>query len=173
MRCPFCGSFDDQVLDSRPLDHSSTIRRRRACLDCNKRFTTYERLEETAMMVVKSDNRREPFSRKKLWEGIMRGCQKRPVSSEVIDRIVSEVEEELQEYVMEVPSRVIGEKVLEKLWDVDLVAYIRFASVYRQFADIDTFMEELKKLKKEHTRRQKQKASPKAHAAERHTLCNL
>ncbi len=157
MRCPFCGSFDDQVLDSRPLDHSSTIRRRRECLECHKRFTTYERPEETAMMVVKSDSRREPFSRQKLWEGIMRGCQKRPVSSEVIDRIVSEVEEELQEYVMEVPSSVIGEKALEKLWDVDLVAYIRFASVYRQFADIDTFMEELKKLKKEHARRQRRR----------------
>ena len=108
-------------------------------------------------MVVKSDQRREPFDRQKLWEGIVRACEKRPVSSDTIERIVSEVERDLQDFVMEVPSRVIGDKVLEKLWDVDLVAYIRFASVYRQFADIDTFMDELKKLKKEHARQQKQK----------------
>lgn len=156
MRCPFCGSFNDQVLDSRPLDHSSSIRRRRECFECRKRFTTYERLEETSLMVVKSDHRRESFDRKKLWEGIVRAFEKRPVSSETIEKIVSEVEYELREYVLEVPSKVIGDKVLEKLWDVDLVAYIRFASVYRQFADIDTFMDELKKLKKEHLRRQKQ-----------------
>jgi transcriptional repressor NrdR len=155
MRCPFCGSFNDQVIDSRPLEHSSTIRRRRECFECHKRFTTYERLEETELMVVKSDQRREPLSRQKLREGIARACEKRPVSSETIERIVSEVESELQDYVMEVPSRVIGQKILEKLWDVDLVSYIRFASVYRQFGDIDTFMAELKKLKKEHLRQQK------------------
>lgn len=156
MRCPFCGSFNDQVLDSRPLDHSSSIRRRRECFECRKRFTTYERLEETSLMVVKSDHRRESFDRKKLWEGIVHACEKRPVSSDTIEKIVSEVEYELREYVLEVSSKVIGDKVLEKLWDVDLVAYIRFVSVYRQFADIDTFMDELKKLKKEHLRRQKQ-----------------
>lgn len=157
MRCPFCGSHKDQVIDSRPLDHSSSIRRRRECLECSKRFTTYERLEEMSLMVVKSDQRREPFNRQKLWEGISRACEKRPVSSEAIERIVSEVERDLQDYVLEVPSSVIGEKILEKLWDVDLVAYIRFASVYRQFGDIDTFMDELKKLKKEHVRQQRQK----------------
>jgi transcriptional repressor NrdR len=159
MRCPFCGSFNDQVIDSRPLEHSSTIRRRRECDECHKRFTTYERLEQVSLMVVKSDQRREPFSRQKLWEGIARACEKRPVSTDAIEKIVSEVEHDLQDYVMEVPSRVIGEKILEKLWDVDLVAYIRFASVYRQFGDIDTFMAELKKLKKEHLRQQKQKTS--------------
>jgi len=157
MRCPFCGSYKDQVIDSRPFDHSSSVRRRRECSECGKRYTTYERLEEAALMVVKNDQRREPFDRQKLWEGIARACEKRPVSTETIEKVVSEVEHELDEFVMEVPSKVIGEKVLEKLWDVDLVAYIRFASVYRQFGDIDTFMEELKKLKKEHLRQQKQK----------------
>lgn len=154
MRCPFCGSFEDQVVDSRPQDQSSTIRRRRECVECHRRYTTYERLEETSLMVVKSDQRREPFDRKKLWEGIVRACDKRPISSDAIEKIVNEVEYELQDYVMEIPSRVIGDKVLEKLWDVDLVAYIRFAAVYRQFGDIDTFMAELKKLKKEHMRQQ-------------------
>ena len=154
MRCPFCGSFEDQVIDSRPHDHSSAIRRRRECIECHKRFTTYERPEEALLNVVKSDQRRETFSREKLRQGIMNACEKRPISSDAIEKIVSEVEYELQDYVMEVPSKVIGDKVLEKLWDLDLVAYIRFASVYRQFGDIDTFMEELKKLKKEHARQQ-------------------
>lgn len=159
MRCPFCGSIKDQVLDSRPQDQFDTIRRRRECLECHKRFTTYERLEQTSLMVVKSDQRREPFDRKKVWAGVDRACQKRPVSSDAVEKIINEVEAELQEYVMEVPSHVIGEKILEKLWDLDLVAYIRFASVYRQFADIDTFMDELKKLKKEHQRQQKKTAA--------------
>lgn len=159
MRCPFCGSIKDQVLDSRPQDQFDTIRRRRECLECHKRFTTYERLEQTSLMVVKSDQRREPFDRKKVWAGVDRACQKRPVSSDAVEKIVNEVEAALQEYVMEVPSNVIGEKILEKLWDLDLVAYIRFASVYRQFADIDTFMDELKKLKKEHQRQQKKIAA--------------
>lgn len=159
MRCPFCNSNKDQVIDSRPFDHSSSIRRRRECSECHKRYTTYERLEETVLMVVKSDQRREEFNRQKLWEGIARACEKRPVSTETIEKIVSEVEHDLQDYVMEVPSKAIGEKILEKLWDIDLVAYIRFASVYRQFADIDTFMEELKKLKREHLRQQKQKVA--------------
>lgn len=157
MRCPFCGSYNDQVIDSRPHDDSASIRRRRECGECRKRYTTYERLEHTALMVVKSDQRREPFNRRKLWEGIMRACEKRPISSDTVDKILNEVEYELQDYVMEVPSSVIGDKVLDKLWDIDLVAYIRFASVYRQFGDLDTFMAELKKLKKEHLRQQKQR----------------
>jgi transcriptional repressor NrdR len=119
-------------------------------------------LEEAALTVVKADQRREPFDRQKLWEGIARACGKRPISTETIEKVVSEVERDLQDFVMEVPSRVIGEKILEKLWDVDLVAYIRFASVYRQFGDIDTFMDELKKLKKEHLRQQKQKVAASA-----------
>jgi len=107
-------------------------------------------------MVVKSDNRREPFDKKKIWQGIDRACRKRPISAETIDRIVTEIENEITaEYIMEVSSSRIGEKILDKLWDVDLVAYIRFASVYRKFADIDDFMKELQKLKKEHAKRQK------------------
>ena len=148
MKCPFCGSFDDQVLDSRPIEHTSAIKRRRKCNKCGKRYTTYERPEEISLMVIKSDSRREHFDRKKLWEGIARACEKRPVSSETIDKIVSEVENEISDYLMEVQSSVIGEKVLKKLWDIDAVAYVRFASVYRKFADIDHFMQELKKLKK-------------------------
>ncbi|MCX5777821.1 MAG: transcriptional regulator NrdR [Elusimicrobia bacterium] len=161
MKCPFCGGLDDQVIDTRPNDLSSLIRRRRECGECKKRYTTYERVEETPLMVVKSDSRREPFNAKKLQSGISLACQKRPISMDAVERIVSEVEHELQDYLMEVPSKVIGEKVLKKLWDVDLVAYIRFASVYRQFADIDTFMEELKKLKKEHVRQQRTKLERK------------
>ncbi|MCB4792342.1 MAG: transcriptional regulator NrdR [Elusimicrobia bacterium] len=149
MRCPYCNSANDQVIDSRPLDSSSVIRRRRECLECKKRFTTYERHEVTPLMVVKSDNRREPFNRKKLLDGVMRACEKRPISSDTIEKIVSEVEYELQDYVMEVESQVIGEKVLKRLLDIDLIAYIRFSSVYKQFGDIDTFLAELKKLKKE------------------------
>lgn len=161
MKCPFCGGDNDQVIDTRPNDGSSLIRRRRECGECKKRFTTYERVEETPLMVVKSDNRREPFNAKKLQAGIALACQKRPISTDAVEKIVAEVEHELQDYLMEVPSRVIGEKVLKKLWDVDLVAYIRFASVYRQFADIDTFMEELKKLKREHARQQRSKLKEK------------
>jgi len=130
------------------MDQASVIRRRRECLECHKRYTTYERLEEMSLMVVKSDQRREPFNRQKVREGIIRACEKRPISSDAVEKIVNEVEYELQDYVMEVPSRIIGEKVLKKLWDLDLIAYIRFASVYQQFDDIDRFMDELKKLKK-------------------------
>ncbi|MCL2334722.1 MAG: transcriptional regulator NrdR [Endomicrobia bacterium] len=158
MKCPFCGSFQDQVLDSRPVEHSSAVRRRRECGECKKRYTTFERPEEVSLMVVKSNQSREPFDRQKVKAGIERACRKRPVAAETIDKIVSEVENELtSEYVMEIPSSTIGQKILEKLWDIDLVAYIRFASVYRQFGDIDTFMDELKKLKKEHQKRQRQR----------------
>ncbi|MDR1696309.1 MAG: transcriptional regulator NrdR [Endomicrobium sp.] len=155
MKCPFCGSFEDQVLDSRPIEHLSAVRRRRECSACKKRYTTFERPEEISLMVVKSDQSRQPFDRKKIWDGIDRACRKRPISVETIDRIVSEIENELTgEYVMEIPSSVIGQKILDKLWDIDLVAYIRFASVYRKFGDIETFMAELKKLKKENIKRQ-------------------
>jgi transcriptional repressor NrdR len=150
MKCPYCGHEEDRVLDSRPLEAASIIRRRRECQSCHKRFTTYERLEEVPLMVIKSNDRREPFDREKLREGIARACEKRPISVDAIERLLSEVEYELQDYVMQVPSRVIGEKVLKKLKDLDPVAYVRFASVYRQFQDIDAFMEELRKLKEEH-----------------------
>lgn len=154
MKCPYCGSFNDQVLDSRPVEHTSAVRRRRECMECKKRYTTFERLEDFSIMVVKSDQKREPFDVQKLRRGVERALEKRPVAVETIDAIVNEVESELtKEYVMEIPSNVIGDKVLAKLWDIDLVAYIRFASVYRKFADIDTFIAELKKLKKEQKKR--------------------
>ena len=149
MKCPFCGSFDGQVLDSRPIEHTSSIRRRRQCNQCKKRYTTYERPEEVTLMVVKSDSRREPFDRKKLWNAVSRACVKRPVSTETIEKIVSEVETEIRDYIMEVPSTVIGQKILQKLIDIDIVAYIRFVSVYNNFADLNDFMTELKKIKKE------------------------
>ena len=149
MKCPFCGSFDGQVLDSRPIEHTSSIRRRRQCNQCKKRYTTYERPEEVTLMVVKSDSRREPFDRKKLWNAVSRACVKRPVSTETIEKIVSEVETEIRDYIMEVPSTVIGQKILQKLLDIDIVAYIRFISVYNNFADLNDFMTELKKIKKE------------------------
>jgi transcriptional repressor NrdR len=148
VKCPYCGHEEDRVLDSRPLEGASIIRRRRECQSCHKRFTTYERLESVPLMVVKSDDRREPFSREKLREGIARACEKRPIGADTIERIVSEIEYELQDYVMQVPSRVIGEKVLKKLLELDTVAYVRFASVYRQFQDIDAFLRELDKLKR-------------------------
>jgi transcriptional repressor NrdR len=148
MKCPYCGHAHDRVLDSRPLEAASVIRRRRECQSCRKRFTTYERLEEVPLMVIKSDDRREPFSREKLREGVARACEKRPIGPDTIERLISEIEYELQDYVMQVPSRVIGEKVLQKLVELDAVAYVRFASVYRQFPDLDTFMRELEKLKK-------------------------
>ncbi|MDR1122497.1 MAG: transcriptional regulator NrdR [Endomicrobium sp.] len=154
MKCPFCGSIHDQVLDSRPVDHTSAVRRRRECSSCKKRYTTFERPEEVIIMIVKSDGRREPFDRRKIWMGINRACKKRSISVETINKIVNEVENDIiGEYVMEIPSNIVGDKVLEKLWDVDLVAYVRFASVYRKFGDIDAFMQELKKMKKEHIKR--------------------
>ena len=147
MRCPFCSISDDAVIDSRPIDKADTIRRRRMCKSCGKRFTTYERLEEMPLMVVKSDDRREPFDRNKLRKGILRACEKRPISIDMIDQMVDEVEYELKDFVMEIPSRMIGEKVLKKLHVIDQVAYVRFASVYRNFSDVDSFLSEIKKLK--------------------------
>src|SRR5438105_985395 len=148
MKCPYCGHEEDRVLDSRPLEGASIIRRRRECQSCHKRFTTYERLESMPLMVIKSDDRREPFNREKLREGLVRACEKRPIGADAIERIVSEIEYELQDYVMQVPSRVIGEKVLRKLKELDPVAYVRFASVYRQFQDAEAFLRELEKLKR-------------------------
>ncbi|MFH1238646.1 MAG: transcriptional regulator NrdR, partial [bacterium] len=126
---------------------STVIRRRRQCFSCGKRFTTYERLESIPLMVLKSDNRTEVFDRDKLREGILRACEKRPISIDKIEKIVSEIEYDLQNYVMEVKSSIIGDKVLTHLRDLDDIAYIRFASVYRQFEDVETFRRELRKLK--------------------------
>jgi transcriptional repressor NrdR len=149
MKCPFCGYTHDKVLDSRPIVNTSAVRRRRECFACKKKYITYERPEQMPIMVVKSDNRREIFDRNKIWAGIDRACRKRPISAETINKVASEIESEIMgEYIMEVPSNIIGRKILEKLLGIDLVAYIRFISVYRKFGDIDAFMKELKKLKK-------------------------
>ena len=150
MKCPVCQCLESKVLDSRPADEGTTIRRRRECLECKKRFTTYERIETIPMMVVKKDNSRQPFDRNKLVGGIRRACEKRPVSADVIEKAVDEIESALTATLnSEVSSEHIGELVMEKLKKIDQVAYVRFASVYRQFKDIDTFMEEVKLLMKD------------------------
>ncbi len=147
MKCPFCNYEESKVIDSRPTDEGERIRRRRECISCGKRFTTYEIIESVPVVVVKKDKSREVFDRDKLFNGIMRACEKRPVSVEVIVRVVDEIEAELQNSLdREVTSVRIGELVMDKLKDIDEVAYVRFASVYRQFKDINTFMDELKKL---------------------------
>jgi len=153
MKCPFCGSFNDAVIDSRPIEHTAAVKRRRECFDCKKRYTTFERPEENALMVVKFDARREPFDRKKLFEGVSRACIKRPISTETIDKIVSDIENSLDEYVMEVPTSIIGDKILKALKDIDLVAYVRFASVFHKFSEVDDFLNQLKGLKKEHKKK--------------------
>ena len=148
MKCPSCGYTESKVLDSRPADGS--ISRRRECLGCQHRFTTYERVEETPVMVVKKDGSRQLFDRNKIRDGIMHACQKRPVSYEEMDRLVKEVESAVQEaQVNEISSAKIGEMIMEGLKGIDEVAYVRFASVYRQFKDINTFMSELEVLLKE------------------------
>ena len=147
MKCPFCGDDNTKVIDSRPADDNASIRRRRQCDCCNKRFTTYEIIESVPIIVVKKDKSRQAFDRVKLFNGMLRACEKRPVSIEQIDRVVSEIEAELQNSLdREVTSVRIGELVMDKLKELDEVAYVRFASVYRQFKDINTFMDELAKL---------------------------
>ena len=147
MKCPYCGCEESKVIDSRPTDDGERIRRRRECLKCGKRFTTYEMVESFPLMVIKRDETREPFNREKLRSGIMRACEKRPVSVGSIDKIVDSIERKLQKsFDREVPSNVIGDYAMEMLKETDEVAYVRFASVYRQFKDINTFMEELSKL---------------------------
>ncbi|MBQ9460794.1 MAG: transcriptional repressor NrdR [Clostridia bacterium] len=147
MRCPYCGCEESKVVDSRPTDEGERIRRRRECFNCQKRFTTYEMIETTPIMVVKRDNSREPYNRQKLTKGIMRACEKRPISLDQIDLIVDKVETRIENTLdREVPSERIGEYTMEELKNVDEVAYVRFACVYRQFQDIHTFMDELKRL---------------------------
>lgn len=149
VRCPFCQSDETKVLDSRQIDGGTAIRRRRECEVCTKRFTTYEKYEESQLMVVKKDGRREPFSRPKLLSGLHKACEKRPVSTEQLEIMVNEIERELRDVNdREVPSELIGEMVMTKLFQTDEIAYIRFASVYRQFKDIKKFMEELDELVK-------------------------
>ncbi|HHV65363.1 MAG TPA: transcriptional repressor NrdR [Peptococcaceae bacterium] len=149
MRCPFCQNEDTKVLDSRQIEGGTAIRRRRECDVCAKRFTTYEKYEEFQLMVVKKDGRREPFSRQKLLAGLSKACEKRPVSTEQLETIVAEIERQMRDInEREVPSKLIGEAVINKLFEIDEIAYIRFASVYRQFKDIQKFMEELDELVK-------------------------
>ena len=147
MKCPFCGYEESKVIDSRPTDEGEKIRRRRECISCAKRFTTYEIIESVPIVVVKKDKSRQAFDRVKLFNGMLRACEKRPVSIEQLDKVVSEIEADLQNSLdREVTSVHIGELVMDKLKELDEVAYVRFASVYRQFNDINTFMDELAKL---------------------------
>jgi transcriptional repressor NrdR len=147
MRCPFCGSDNTRVIDSRPADDNNSIRRRRMCDDCGKRFTTYEKVETIPLIVIKKDNVREQYDRSKIEGGILRACHKRPVSVDTITKIVDEVETEIFSFEeKEVSSDRIGEIVMEKLKDIDAVAYVRFASVYREFKDVETFLDELNKM---------------------------
>ena len=147
MRCPYCGYEESKVIDSRPTDEGERIRRRRECLKCAKRFTTYEVIETVPVVEIKKDKSRETFDRNKLLNGLLRACEKRLVSIDTLERIVDEIENMLQNSLdREVPSSLIGKYAMEKLKDVDEVAYVRFASVYRQFKDINTFMDELNRL---------------------------
>lgn len=147
MRCPFCGEENTRVIDSRPAEDSNAIRRRRQCDECGKRFTTYEKVETIPLVVIKKDNNREPYDRTKLQNGIIRSCHKRPVSMDTITEMVDEIETGIFSMdTKEIPTTTIGELVMEKLRKVDAVAYVRFASVYREFKDVNTFMNELKKF---------------------------
>lgn len=147
MRCLFCGHTESKVIDSRSTDEGTTIRRRRECLECGKRFTTYEKIESIPIIVVKKDGTRESFDREKIINGLLRACEKRPVSLEQVENIVDEIEARLYNLLeREVSSEKIGEMVMERLQKLDDIAYVRFASVYRQFKDINSFMDELAKI---------------------------
>lgn len=147
MKCPFCGNIEDKVIDSRSSEEGRSIRRRRECLSCHRRFTTYENIEETTLIVIKKDGRREPFDRKKILTGLTKACEKRPISTDELQALADKIEYTLQsKFDKEVKATEIGELVMELLYKLDEVAYVRFASVYRQFKDINQFMKELKGL---------------------------
>lgn len=149
MKCPFCGRDNTRVIDSRPADDGASIRRRRECDVCGKRFTTYEKVESVPLNVIKKDNNREPYDREKIERGVFRSCHKRPISAGQVEKLVDEVEACIfRREEREISTREIGELVMEKLKDLDSVAYVRFASVYREFKDVNTFMDELKKILK-------------------------
>jgi transcriptional repressor NrdR len=151
MKCPFCGEMDNKVIDSRVSKDGSVIRRRRECLVCSRRFTTYEHIEEIPIMIIKKDGRREVFSRDKVRSGLKKACQKRDISMNVIEEFVDELERDLRETgEKEIPSSFLGEKVMIKLHELDDVAYVRFASVYREFKDVNDFVSELKSLLSKH-----------------------
>lgn len=150
MRCPYCANPESKVVDSRPSDEGASIRRRRECLVCHKRFTTYEMMESLPLVVIKKDGSRQTFDKSKMLNGMIRACEKRPVPFDRLEDMANEIEQTLQNSMdREVSSKYIGELVMERLKEVDEVAYVRFASVYRQFKDISTFMDELNKLLKE------------------------
>ena len=147
MKCPFCGNDNTRVIDSRPVEDNTSIRRRRVCDECGKRFTTYEKVETIPLIIIKKDDNREQYDRAKLEAGVLRACHKRPVSAEQISQLVNSVETEIFNMeAREIPSTVIGELVMDRLRETDPVAYVRFASVYREFKDANTFMNELKKM---------------------------
>ena len=147
MKCPFCGHENTRVLDSRPADDNNSIRRRRVCDGCDKRFTTYEKIETIPLIIIKKDNNRETYDRSKIEGGVLRACHKRPVSAQQITCLVDEVENEISSREdKEISSQEIGEMLMNKLKELDAVAYVRFASVYREFKDVNTFMDELKKM---------------------------
>lgn len=147
MKCPYCGKIKDKVIDSRGSDEDRVIRRRRECMSCGRRFTTYERVDKIPLMVIKKDDRREPFSREKLLTGIIKSCEKRPISMEQLEKLADRIEKNLYKYFeQEVVSSEIGEIIMQELQQLDEVAYVRFASVYRQFKDVNHFMKEIKQL---------------------------
>lgn len=147
MKCPFCGHIEDKVIDSRQSKDADVIRRRRECMECESRFTSYERIEEMLPLVIKKDGRREPFDRQKILHGLEKACEKRPVSVESRESLVAKIEKNLQELgEKEIPSSLIGEQIMTGIKNIDEVAYVRFASVYRQFKDIKEFMEEIKDI---------------------------
>lgn len=147
MKCPFCSHENTRVIDSRPTEDNNSIRRRRVCDECGKRFTTYEKIETIPLIIIKKDNNREAYDRAKIEAGVLRACHKRPVSAQQITTLVDEVENEIfNREEREIPSGTIGELVMNKLKDLDAVAYVRFASVYREFKDVNTFMDELKSV---------------------------
>lgn len=147
MKCPYCGYYDTGVIESRHLENELVVRRRRICKKCNKRFTTYERVDLIPLMVIKKDGRREPFSREKITNGIIKACEKRPISIDTINNLVNNVEETIKsEGLDEIKSNLVGELVISKLRDLDEVAYVRFASVYRQFKDLSSFVKEIRKI---------------------------
>ena len=151
MKCPFCGEIDNKVIDSRLSKDASVIRRRRECIDCSRRFTTYEHIEEIPIMIIKKDGRREVFNREKVRSGVKKACEKRDISMNVIEEFIDDLERDLREIdEKEFPASVIGEKIMVKLHELDDVAYVRFASVYREFKDVNDFVSELKSLLSNH-----------------------
>ena len=149
MKCPFCGHENTRVIDSRPAEDNNSIRRRRVCDECGKRFTTYEKVETIPLIIIKKDNNREAYDRSKIEAGVLRACHKRPISADQISKLVDDVETMIfSREEKEISSNEIGEMVMEKLKDLEAVAYVRFASVYREFKDVNTFMDELKKVLK-------------------------